>query len=1133
MYEERYRALNPEQQKAVDTIEGPVLVVAGPGSGKTELLSLRAANILRQTDTLPSSILCLTFTDSASVNMQKRLEGLIGAEAYKIAVHTFHSFGSEIIAQHPEYFYKGSSYSPADDIKQLEILQEIFETLPHTSLLGSYHPEHGYTYIKEAKERIGDLKKAGFSPEEFRAVLEKDKLFLDESAPLIAEVFEGKISKSILPHLEGLVQKLAELPSGDGAANEAAAPKTLRGKITESLSLALKEAQEEGSTKPVTEWKNRFTKKNGKKQTILKDSERLRKNFELCDIYDQYLQKLHRHGLFDYDDMLLDVVKAFENHPDLRYTLQEKYLYILVDEFQDTNGAQMRLLDLLVDSELHEGRPNIMAVGDDDQSIYKFQGANVENILGFSRKFRDPAIIVLTRNYRSTQQILDFARKVILQGEDRLENRLEGSIQKELVASRTGLPTGALVQREFETGFEEFLWIAKNIKAMLDEKKCTPSEIAVLSPRHRVLEAAAKTLNYFGIPVAYERKRNLLEDPQIREIITMLQFVDSMLRHDEEQADFLLPEILSFPFWGINRVALWKLAATALKSRKRWMEVMLDSDSAYLKTVAKFFIDLAADAKERTAEEIIDRITGAEKNTLPNDEYDDATDQHSLMFEDDREPFRSPFKQFYFSEDKFADAKSRYFEHLANLQAFIAKIRKHNAAETLYVPDVLKFVHLLESNEIPLDQTLSFSTNSDAVQLMTVYKAKGLEFEKVFVINCQDSSWIKRSHDKLQFPSNLPLSPENETTDDVLRLFFVAITRAKHELYLTHHRFDEKGKEQVHLRFLSDAGGEETAEEKPRQTGTEIHISEAVERAAKEYGAETLVELQQEIRRHQPYSEDEKHLLKGVLQNYRLSVTHLTNFLNVIEGGPHLFLERNLLRFPQMMSPNAAFGSAMHKALANFYLAYKQEKKLPSADFLKKQFEDALSLGRLNKNDYKRKLAEGLDHLQVFYDNRHKTIDPQDKVEVSFISQQVVVNGATLNGQIDRMHLDSSRNEIVVFDYKTGKTFDTWEPTDEYAQIKAWQNRLQLVFYKILVENSREYRGKTVSKGVLEFLKPRDKEMLSLELEISDEETARLKKLIGVVYQKIMALDFPDIGKYDKDLFGIGCFMEDLLNEKI
>ncbi len=162
-FEERYGALNARQQEAVDAIDGPVLVVAGPGSGKTELLSLRVANILRNTDTLASSILCLTFTDSASVNMQKRLEGLIGAEAYKVTIHTFHSFGREIIAQNAEYFYKGANYSPADEIQQLEILQEIFETLPHDNSLDSRHPEQGYTYMKEVRERIGDLKKAGLA----------------------------------------------------------------------------------------------------------------------------------------------------------------------------------------------------------------------------------------------------------------------------------------------------------------------------------------------------------------------------------------------------------------------------------------------------------------------------------------------------------------------------------------------------------------------------------------------------------------------------------------------------------------------------------------------------------------------------------------------------------------------------------------------------------------------------------------------------------------------------------------------------------------------------------------------------------------------------------------------------------
>lgn len=1122
IYQQRYGNLNPEQQKAVDTIEGPVLVVAGPGSGKTELLSLRTANILRQTDTLPSSILCLTFTDSASVNMQKRLESLIGPEAYKVTIHTFHSFGSEIIAQYPEYFYKGANYVPADEIKQLEILQEIFEELPHNSALCSYHPDQGFTYLKESRERIGDLKRSGLGPNEFRGILEFDQEFMEQAAVLIAEVFEEKISKNIFPLIEALIQKLSTLKISKAAPEVRS--KTLQEKTIETLTAAVRDAREAGNTKPITEWKSKYTKKNDHKKTVLKDSDRLQKNFELANVYGRYIQKLHEDGLFDYDDMLLDVKKALETYPDLLYTLQEKFLYILVDEFQDTNGVQMRLLDLLIDTEINEGRPNIMAVGDDDQAIYKFQGANLENILGFHQKFRDPEIIVLTRNYRSTQEILNFARKIILQGEDRLETRLEG-VQKELLASRKNLPEGLLIQKEFDTSFDEFFWVAQNIKKILEEKLCKPSEIAVLASRHRILETAAKTLNYFGIPVAYERKRNLLEDPFISEIITLLRFTDSMLRHDEDQADYLLPEILSFPFWGINRVALWKLSAAAIKSRKRWMDAMLASDSVHLKTIAKFLIDLAADAKESTAEAIIDRITGVEKKQLPNDEYDDAADQHSLGFDGDTD-FRSPFKQFYFDEKKLKEVQSRYIEHLESLQAFIAKIRKHNGAETLYVKDVVKFVQLLKNNHIPLNHTLEFSTNDDSVQLMTVHKSKGLEFERVFVLNCQDGSWIRRPGDKLQFASNLPLSPENETPDDVLRLFYVALTRAKHHLYLTRHRFDEKGKEQVHLRFLSDG-------EKDKKSGETLDMDEAKERVVKEYGAEKFFELPQNIRRHETYSDDEKHLLKSVLQNYRLSVTHLTNFLNIPEGGPHLFVQKNLLRFPQMLSPKAAFGSAMHKALANFYLAYKVEKKLPSLECLQKFFTEALVAERLNKNDLKKFSQKGLNDLKIYYDNQHSSFDPQDKVEVNFMNQQVVVNGATLNGQIDRIHVDSTNREIVVYDYKTGKTFDTWEPTNEYLQFKAWQYKLQLIFYKLLVENSREYREKVVHKGVLEFLEPKNNEIQTLELEIIPEDVERLKKLVGTVYRKIMNLDFPDITKYDKDLFGIGCFMDDLIEDRV
>ncbi len=1123
-FQQRYEALNPPQRQAVDTLDGPVLVVAGPGSGKTELLGVRVANILMKTDTLPSSILCLTFTDSASVNMQKRLETLIGPEAYKVAVHTFHSFGREIIAQHPEYFYKGAAYAPADEITQLKILQEIFSELPHNSTLASYHPEHGYTYIKDAKSRIGELKKAGYNPQEFRAALEANKKFLAMANPLVAETFEERIGAAMLPKIAELLKRLG----GIDEENVSTRNMSLQSRIVQSLGEAVQQAQasEKISTKPLTQWKEKYTKKDEKKRTVLKDYDRLQKNFDLADVYEQYTAKLHEHGFFDYDDMLLDVTRALENHADLRYTLQEKFLYILVDEFQDTNGVQMKLLDLLIDSQLHEGRPNIMAVGDDDQAIYKFQGANIENILGFHQKFVEPTVVVLTNNYRSTQQILDFARGVIVQGDDRLETRLDGAISKELVASRAGLAAGQLTQKNFTTSFEELFWVAEHARDLLVQKKCRPSDIAILAPTNRILEQAAKVLHFLGMPVTYERKQNLLEEKHVKEILMILQFIDSVQRNDTAQRDDLLPSILSFEFWGINRIALWRLAHQASKSRISWVEALLRSESSYLKNIGSFLINLAAEAKEKTVEEILDLITGVESFALPENEHDDDQDQSALNFQDP-EPFRSPFKKFYFSEEKLHDAKSRYVEHLENMRAFVAKIREHNRAKTLEVHDVVDFIQLLKDNNLPLSNTLNFSTDDDAIQLMTVHKAKGLEFATVFVLHCQDEAWISRRGEKLQFPSNLPISPENQTADDVLRLFYVAITRAKEQLFLTRHNFDDRGREQVNLRFLAGSSEDE-------QTSGEIDIQTLKSHFAREHGAEKLFELEDDVRRHEPYSEDEQHLLKKVLQNYKLSVTHLTNFLNVAEAGPKVFLEQNLLRFPQMIHPGAAFGSAMHEALANFYLQYKNSGKLPSKDFLFEQFEASLKMQRLNAKEFKKKLEKGLHDLEIFYDQRQALIDPADKVEVNFASQQVVVQGAVLTGKIDRIHVDNDRREITVVDYKTGKSFQNWDPSDPNLQLKAWKYKLQLVYYKLLIENSREFKGRfRVERGVLEFLEPKQGELFHLDLSIPPEEVEKLTKLIGVVFQKIQRLDFPDISRYDRDLFGIGVFIDDLLHERV
>ncbi|NJS40916.1 UvrD-helicase domain-containing protein [Candidatus Gracilibacteria bacterium] len=158
----RYNNLNPEQKKAVDTIDGPVMVVAGPGMGKTELLSLRVANILKQTDTPPESILCLTFTDSAAQNMLERLKSLIGKEAYNIAIHTFHSFATEIINHNPEFFFDGAKFQPADDLQQIKILSKIIDNLLPSSPLSIPNKDFKHNHIRNIKQAISNIKKKAF-----------------------------------------------------------------------------------------------------------------------------------------------------------------------------------------------------------------------------------------------------------------------------------------------------------------------------------------------------------------------------------------------------------------------------------------------------------------------------------------------------------------------------------------------------------------------------------------------------------------------------------------------------------------------------------------------------------------------------------------------------------------------------------------------------------------------------------------------------------------------------------------------------------------------------------------------------------------------------------------------------------
>ena len=187
-----------------------------------------------------------------------------------------------------------------------------------------------------------------------------------------------------------------------------------------------------------------------------------------------------------------------------------------------------------------------MAVGNYDQAIYKFQGAEISNILDFKSAYKEPKIVTMTENYRSTQDILDVARKIIKKGEERLENVLP-EMEKELVAKNPNIDKGDIVHKTFETAAHEFAYVADEVKKLIDSGKA-PNDIAVISRNHRKLEESVAYLNNVGVPVNYERRQNVLEEPHVHQLVMLGRYIASLARKNTEDADNLLPEILSYPF---------------------------------------------------------------------------------------------------------------------------------------------------------------------------------------------------------------------------------------------------------------------------------------------------------------------------------------------------------------------------------------------------------------------------------------------------------------------------------------------------------------------------------------------------------------------------------------------------------
>lgn len=1118
---ERYNKLNAKQKEAVDTIYGPVLVIAWPGSGKTELLSARIASILKETDYLPGNILCLTFTDNAAKNMRERLASMIGQDAYRVAIHTFHSFGSEVLNRFRYLTREYNDARPVDTIESSSILDQILEKL---SWDNPYKPWYRASdTIREVKGTIDNLKKWGITPSFYRAMLELNKRAILKIQPIIEKYWqdidnlwqkkEDKEKKiALFDIFTQMVRQLSEWERNFGNYER-----------FESLFLrSLDEAWEayawDGSTKFMNAWRDTWTAKNYLEKRELKEVSKLPKQEALANIFEEYQHILKEKGLIDFSDMILEAIGLIESNDMVRMSLAEQYQFIMIDEFQDTNEAQMRLINGILS--VNTENPNIFAVGDDDQSIYKFQWANTKNIRDFHDLYADTKLILLEQNYRSKEEIITQSRAVINSELNNIWNIFVWAVKKfEAVRGSDGI----VKNQKFRNELEEISWIISDIEAKI-HNGVAPNEIAIITKKNKTLELIGKWLLQKNIAVNLSKDESIFESDEISLLVNILRLLASLDSSYAKENSELLVWILSHPCFSIHRLTLWNLSKNIYHSRKEttrsWIESLAHHEDEKLRDIANFFRELSQRARNERLEDVIDLITGANTLSLP-DEYDDEGKRNPLqidLFSTYRKDFISPFYNYFFGQLwNHNNPKILYARHLSNVRTFVDQVRAHkNTNGFLTIRDALHLLTLIEKYDIDIEVSHVIWDEKNAVNLITVYKAKGLEWSQVYVPCITKSEYQMGKFGGSALPKNLPLEAERDMDEDIERLIYTAFTRAKDSLTVSYST------ESIAEKSLEPLACIEVESDTWEEVST-IPLSSLT--ATLEVEKKELFAL--------PYLGEENEFLRDRIEKiFVMNATALQNFLNIVDAWPEYFVSNSLLRFPQAKNISASYGSAIHKALEDFFNDFMTNKTYSKwilferfSEYLIKEWFDTIT-----EKDY---LERWKTNLESLYSEITKESYEDLFLEYDFRAAHggTFLGDIQLTGKIDSIEKKSD-DSLIITDYKTGSGFDTFSGKwAEYEKLKQWKYRLQLCFYAILFEHSPRWRMFEKKSFELFFVeKNRDEDRFHRIREyIQQGEIERTKKLIIAVMTKIKDLDFPDISKYPPTVEWIRMFEEDLI----
>ncbi|MBI3624176.1 PD-(D/E)XK nuclease family protein [Candidatus Saccharibacteria bacterium] len=443
-----------------------------------------------------------------------------------------------------------------------------------------------------------------------------------------------------------------------------------------------------------------------------------------------------------------------------------------------------------------------------------------------------------------------------------------------------------------------------------------------------------------------------------------------------------------------------------------------------------------------------------------------------------------------------------YLTTLSAIQILQALTDDFVARPSAQLADFVRFIDLSRAGKVLIADSSPFVTASSAVDLLTVHKAKGLEFDTAFIIDATEANWTPRGGGRKP-PANLPLQPYGDDFDDYVRLMYVAMTRARHSVIITSYGEDELGNEVPATPLVREAI--------PQRLKSSTHKPNL--QVLEHTGGWPELDHSRRLT-----------LLRPILDNYRLSVSGLLNFLDVTQAGPDYFRRRDILRLPEMTTVNQAYGTAIHKALET--AQHLRNAGHFSLKKVEQMYEQALSRQPISRDELARYLPHGLAVLlQLFKKYNYRL--PKGSLPEQQLSD-IVIGLARVGGTLDRIDITGEQS-LTIVDYKTGKPLRSFVTRDQAKAVKAWRQRTQLIFYALLVQRSPRFGKRSKISTQIVYVEAESPNQLAHAYDPGPEEMERLEQLLQAVWQHIQTANFPAIDRYSTDIKGIQQFEDDLL----